>query len=93
MREVCLKLAGGLTGNHFVALENIDTPREVRGAGRVEDVPGHVITIRPNPSMWVVDEIRSVGQEVIQIVIARRVGCSRNSDALMVNELEMQMSV
>ena len=83
MRQIRLKLARGKTRNHFVALENVNASREVRGARGVEDVPRHIITVRPDTGVRVVDEVRSVRQEVIQVVITGRIGGGRNGDALM----------
>ena len=43
---------------------------------------GHVVTIGPHPGVRVIDEISSISQEVVDVVLARCIRRRGNSDAL-----------
>jgi hypothetical protein len=73
---------GGLTCDHFVALEDINAGGDEGGAGRVKDVRAHVVTIRPYAGVRVIDEIRSVREEIVEIPGAGRVTGLRDREAL-----------
>ena len=42
----------------------------------------HVIAVRPYSRVRVIDEIRRISQEVVEVILSRRVRCSGNSYAL-----------
>ena len=76
--------------DHLVPFEDVKAGRDECVGGcdrqslgrRAEHVRGHVVTIGPYARVRVIDEISSISQEVVQVVLARCVRRRGNSDAL-----------
>ena len=83
LSEIRALHAGREASDHFLALKNVDAPAGMNdepGAG--EDMRAHVIAIGPYPLVRIIDEVDRVSQEIVEVVLSRRVRGCGNSEAL-----------
>jgi hypothetical protein len=43
----------------------------------------HIITVRPHTDLWIINEVRGVGDEIVNVVRSGGVLCLRDGYALM----------